>query len=40
MTLDDCGDGSRAGLTAREVCQVLRDVVPGRRAMAKVGDQT
>lgn len=40
MTLDDCGDGSRAGLSAREVCQVLRDVVLGRRAMAKVGDQT
>ncbi|MBA1200774.1 hypothetical protein G7009_03110 [Pseudomonas capeferrum] len=40
MTLDDCGDGSRDGLTAREVCQVLREVVLGRRAMTKIGDQT
>ncbi|MDD2108732.1 hypothetical protein NP554_21880 [Pseudomonas asiatica] len=40
MVLDDSGDRSPSEITAREVCQVLREVVLGRRAMAKVGDQT
>ncbi|MBI6884301.1 hypothetical protein JEU22_10295 [Pseudomonas putida] len=40
MTLDDCNDTSSTTLTAREVCQVLREVVLGRRTMTKVGNQT
>jgi hypothetical protein len=40
MTLDDCSDTSSTTLTAREVCQVLREVVLGRRTMTKVGTQS
>ncbi|MFG0528973.1 hypothetical protein ACF8FB_01290 [Pseudomonas sp. yb_2] len=40
MTLDDCDDTSPGALTAREVCQVLREVVLGRRTMTKVGSQS
>lgn len=40
MVLDESDDRFHSELTAREVCQVLRDVVLGRRFMAKVGDQT
>ncbi len=40
MTLNDCSDTSSTTLTAREICQVLREVVLGRRTMTKVGIQT
>ncbi|MNO29485.1 hypothetical protein D3C76_193980 [compost metagenome] len=40
MVLDACDDRSPNELTAREVCQVLREVVLGRRVMSKIGDQT
>lgn len=40
MTLDDCGGTSPGALTAREVCQVLREVVFERRKMTKVGSQS
>lgn len=35
MTVEDCDNATPAELTAREVCQVLREVVLGRRAMAR-----
>lgn len=40
MALNECDDISVNALTAREVCQVLREVVFGRRAMTKVGNQS
>ncbi len=40
MTLDDCADTSLGALTAREVFQVLREVVLGCRTMTKVGNQS
>lgn len=40
MVFDDCDDSSPTKLTAREVSQVLREVVLGRRTMAKIGVQT
>lgn len=40
MTLDDCGGTSPGALTARELCQVLREVVFERRTMTKVGSQS
>ncbi|MNM34856.1 hypothetical protein D3C81_455160 [compost metagenome] len=40
MTLVDCDDTSPGALTAREVCQVLREVVFERRTMTKVGSQS
>jgi len=40
MTLGYCDDTSLGAVTAREVCQVLREVVLGRRAMSKVGSQS
>lgn len=40
MELDHSDDGLSNELTAREVCQVLREVVLGRRDMTKVGVQT
>ncbi len=40
MTLDDCSYTSPSTLTTREVCQVLREVVLGRRTMTKVGSQS
>ncbi|ORL53295.1 DUF7693 family protein [Pseudomonas fulva] len=40
MTLDHCDDPSPGAVTAREVCQVLREVVLGRRTMTKVGSQS
>ncbi|POG10570.1 hypothetical protein BGP84_12870 [Pseudomonas putida] len=39
MTLDHCDAHSPGAVTAREVCQVLREVVLGRRTMTKVGSQ-
>lgn len=39
-TLDDCSDTSPSTLTARELCQVLREVVLGRQTMTKVGTQS
>lgn len=38
MALDDYETRSLGELTAREVSQVLREVVLGRRTMTKVGD--
>ncbi|MGF6394606.1 DUF7693 family protein [Pseudomonas plecoglossicida] len=35
MTVNDCDNVPAAELTAREVCQVFREVVFGRRTMAK-----
>lgn len=40
MTLTDCPDESRPAPTAREVCQVLRDTIFGRRTMVRVCAQT
>lgn len=40
VTLTDCLDESMPALTAREVCQVLRDAIFGRRAMVRVCAQT
>lgn len=40
MTVDNAPDGPSGGLTARDVCQVLREVVFERRTMTKVGSQT
>lgn len=40
MTLDNCDNEPLGTLTAREVYQVLREVVLGRRHMTKVGVQT
>lgn len=40
MVFDDCDDRSSTKLTTREVSQVLREVVLGRRTMAKISDQT
>ncbi|PVZ42575.1 hypothetical protein N430_01188 [Pseudomonas sp. CC120222-01a] len=40
MILDVCDDTSPSAITAREVCQVLREVVLGRRTMTKVGSQS
>ena len=40
MTVDDASESSLISLTAREVCQVLREVTFGRRTMANVGPQT
>ncbi|MBK4992381.1 hypothetical protein IAE39_000555 [Pseudomonas sp. S37] len=40
MGLNDSDDTSPNELTAREVYQVLREVVLGRRGMTKVGSQT
>ncbi|WP_054056586.1 DUF7693 family protein [Pseudomonas asplenii] len=36
----DCDEVFTGVLTTREVCQVLRDVVLGRRTMVKAGRQT
>jgi hypothetical protein len=35
MILTDCPDEPLPALTAREVCQVLRDAIVGRRMMVK-----
>ena len=40
MVLDDSKDKAANELTARAVCEVLREVVLGRRHMTKVGAQT
>ncbi|WP_262377492.1 DUF7693 family protein [Pseudomonas poae] len=40
MILTDCPDEPMPALTAREVCQVLRDAIFGRRAMVRVCAQT
>lgn len=40
MTVDDASESPLISLTAREVCQVLREVVFERRTMTKVGTQT
>lgn len=40
MTADNASGSPQNALTAREVCQVLREVVFERRAMMKVGTQT
>lgn len=40
MVLEESDDRFSNDLTAREVCQVLRDVALGRRSMTKVGNQT
>jgi len=40
MTLTDCPDEPTPVLTAREVCQVLRDAIFGRRAMVRECAQT
>lgn len=40
MTADNASGSPQNALTAREVCQVLREVVFERRAMTKVGSQT
>lgn len=40
MTADNAPDGPSGGLAAREVCQILREVVFERRTMTKVGSQT
>lgn len=40
MTLTDCPDESMPALSAREVCQVLRDAIFGRRVMVRAGAQT
>lgn len=40
MTLDHRGNEPLGTLTAREVCQVLREVVLGRRRMTKPEAQT
>lgn len=40
MTLTCCPDEPKPALTAREVCQVLRDAIFGRRAMVRVCVQT
>ncbi|MGO3987226.1 hypothetical protein ABI582_22980 [Pseudomonas sp. SAS7] len=40
MIQHDQNDVSPSTLTAREVCQVLREVVLGRRTMTKVGSQS
>jgi hypothetical protein len=40
MTLTDCPEESMPAVTAREVCQVLRDAILGRRVMVRPGAQT
>ncbi|WP_440480698.1 DUF7693 family protein [Pseudomonas xanthosomatis] len=40
MTLDDCDNAPSVALTARDVCQVLREAVFGRRTMTKIGSQS
>lgn len=40
MTADNASGSPKNALTAREVCQVLREVVFERRTMTKVGSQT
>ncbi|MGJ7547589.1 DUF7693 family protein [Pseudomonas alloputida] len=40
MIQHDHHDAPLSTLTAREVCQVLREVVLGRRTMTKVGNQS
>lgn len=40
MTLTDCHDESIAALTAREICQVLREVAFGRRMMVRACAQS
>nr|WP_232099878.1 hypothetical protein [Pseudomonas putida] len=40
MTQHDHHDAPTSTQTAREVCQVLREVVLGRRTMTKVGSQS
>ncbi|WP_080637246.1 DUF7693 family protein [Pseudomonas putida] len=40
MTQHDHHDTSSGALTTREVCQVLREVVLGRREMTKLGPQS
>ncbi|WP_441346737.1 DUF7693 family protein [Pseudomonas simiae] len=40
MTLTDCIDESIPALTAREVCQALRDAIFGRRTMVRACAQT
>lgn len=40
MILTDCPDKPMPALTAREVCQVLRDAIFGRRGMVRVCAQT
>jgi hypothetical protein len=39
-TLTDCPDEPTTALTAKEVCQVLRDAIFGRRAMVRECAQT
>lgn len=40
MNTENHNDTPLGALTAREVCQVLREVVLGRRTMTKVGNQS
>nr|WP_256344140.1 hypothetical protein [Pseudomonas sp. IPO3775] len=40
MTLTYCPDEPTPALTAREVCQVLRDAIFGRRVMVRASAQT
>lgn len=40
MAADESTGSCLGSLSSREVCQVLREVTFGRRAMAKVGTQT
>ncbi|WP_422662536.1 DUF7693 family protein [Pseudomonas coleopterorum] len=40
MTLTDCHDESMPALTARAICQVLREVAFGRRMMVRACAQT
>jgi 2,3-bisphosphoglycerate-dependent phosphoglycerate mutase len=39
MTSDDCSNRVPPAITAREVGQLLREVIFGRRMMSKVGNQ-
>lgn len=40
MTASHSSEAGDCALTARAVCQVLREVTFGRRAMTKIGSQT
>lgn len=40
MTVNHSSNAGDFALTARDVCQVLREVTFGRRAMTKMGNQT
>lgn len=40
MTLNDCADESTPALTARAVCQVLREVTFERRTMTNMGQES